>query len=71
MPFQISIDCIVCNACEPVCPVRAIYLGDDIYEINEKKCIDCKGFYDEPQCVIVCPVDVIFKTDENNETDKS
>lgn len=61
MAYRIKKDCIICGACENVCPVEAISLGEDIYEIDEKKCVECKGYHDEPQCVSVCPVDVIFK----------
>jgi ferredoxin len=61
MAYRIKDDCIICGACEPLCPVSAIELGDDIYEIDENVCVECEGFHDEPQCVAVCPVDVIFK----------
>ena len=61
MSYRIKDDCIICGACEHVCPVDAIELGDDIFEIDENKCVECKGYYDEAQCVSVCPVDVIFK----------
>lgn len=61
MSFRIKENCIICSYCEPVCPVKAISLGEDIYEINPKRCIDCKGFHDEPQCYVVCPVDAIEK----------
>lgn len=29
----------------------------DIYYIVTDKCTECKGFFDEPQCAAVCPVD--------------
>lgn len=67
MAYRIIDKCIVCSYCEPVCPVRAISLGEDIYEINEKKCTECKGFYEEPQCVIVCPVNAIIKVNEEKK----
>lgn len=69
MAYRIDDSCIICKKCEPICPVRAISLGDDIYEINEKRCVECKGFYDEPVCVAVCPVNVIFKVE--NEPSKA
>ncbi|AER40758.1 MAG: 4Fe-4S dicluster domain-containing protein [Flavobacteriales bacterium] len=28
----------------------------DIYFIVSEKCTECVGFYEEPQCVIICPV---------------
>jgi ferredoxin len=45
--------------CEPECPNDAISQGDTIYEIDPKKCTQCIGHYDTPQCVEVCPVDCI------------
>lgn len=61
MAYKINKDCIICKKCETVCPTNAIFLGDDIYEINPRKCNECKGFFDEPQCVVVCPVNVIIR----------
>lgn len=71
MPYQINEKCIICNYCVPVCPVNAIYIGEDIFEINEKRCIECKGFYDEPQCDVVCPVNAIYKKENNYVTNSS
>ncbi|WP_185858422.1 4Fe-4S binding protein [Blattabacterium cuenoti] len=31
-------------------------IKEDIYFIVSEKCTECIGFYDEPQCMIVCPV---------------
>ncbi len=61
MAYKINKDCIICGKCEMLCPVGAIYLGEDIFEINKRKCVECKTYFDEPQCVAVCPVNVIFK----------
>ena len=30
---------------------------EDYYFIVPDKCTECKGFYEEPQCAAVCPVD--------------
>ena len=65
MALRIDDDCINCDVCEPECPNDAIYMGEEIYEIDWKKCTECVGHYDEPQCVEVCPVDCIPK-DENH-----
>jgi ferredoxin len=65
MALKIDDDCINCDVCEPECPNDAIYMGEEIYEIDWKKCTECVGHYDEPQCVEVCPVDCIPK-DENH-----
>jgi ferredoxin len=61
MAYQINLGCIVCGKCARHCPVEAIELGYDIYEINPKQCVSCKGYHSEPQCVAVCPVDVVTK----------
>ena len=45
--------------CEPECPNQAISMGMDIYEIDAERCTECVGHYDEPQCVMVCPVECI------------
>ena len=61
MAMKITEECISCAACEPECPTDAISEGDDIYVIDASKCVECKGHYDSPQCVEVCPVDCIVK----------
>lgn len=45
--------------CEPECPIKAIYMGVDLYEINPTNCTQCVGHFDAPQCKEVCPVDCI------------
>lgn len=60
MALIITDECISCAACVEECPNEAISEGDLIYVINPDKCTECVGFYDEPQCVIVCPVDSII-----------
>lgn len=59
MALIITEDCINCEVCEPECPNEAIYMGEEIYEIDPDLCTECVGHYDEPQCVEVCPVDCI------------
>lgn len=59
MALLITDQCINCDVCEPECPNDAIYMGPDIYEIDPKKCTECVGHFDEPQCVQVCPVSCI------------
>ncbi|MES2218194.1 MAG: YfhL family 4Fe-4S dicluster ferredoxin [Pseudomonadota bacterium] len=59
MALMITDECINCDVCEPVCPNKAIYQGALIYEINPDLCTECKGHFDEPQCVAICPVDCI------------
>lgn len=67
MSYQINIGCILCDKCARHCPVDAIRLDFDIYEINKKKCVECRGYFDEPQCVVVCPVDVVTKVRKNEK----
>ena len=59
MALMITDECINCDVCEPECPNDAIYQGELIYEIDPKKCTECVGHFDTPQCQEVCPVDCI------------
>lgn len=68
MALKIFEDCVACGACEPVCPNQAISEGDPFYVIDPEKCTECVGFYDEPQCVSVCPVDCIHPDPNYRET---
>jgi ferredoxin len=60
MAMTITDECISCGACEPECPVEAISMGDDIYVIDSNICVECEGYYEESQCVAVCPVECII-----------
>ncbi|MCU7551133.1 4Fe-4S dicluster domain-containing protein [Chitinophagaceae bacterium LB-8] len=31
--------------------------SSDVYYVVPSKCTECQGFFDEPQCASVCPVD--------------
>ena len=57
MAYKITDECILCGACELECPVEAISEGEEIYEIDPEKCVECVGHADESQCATVCPVD--------------
>jgi ferredoxin len=58
MPYKIiGSQCTACAACEPECPNVAIREKNGIFVIDAKKCTECQGHFDEPQCVAVCPVD--------------
>ena len=53
MPVNKS-KCISCGSCVEICPVGAIYFGDDgRAQIDEEKCIKCGS------CEATCPVDAI------------
>lgn len=53
MAYVISEQCITCGSCESECPVSAISMGSDHYEIDANTCIDCGS------CASVCPVEAI------------
>ncbi len=61
MAMKITDECIACGSCELECPVKAITEGEEIFEIDAKLCVECKGHFDEPQCVDVCPSEAIVK----------
>ena len=71
MALRITDECINCDVCEPQCPNTAIYMGVEIYEIDPSLCTECVGHHDEPQCMVVCPVECIEVDPahtEDNET---
>ena len=68
MALLINDECIACDACVPECPNEAISEGDPIYIIDPNLCTECVGFYDEPQCVDVCPTDAIHPDPNHEET---
>lgn len=59
MALIIKEDCVLCTVCESECPNGAISRGKDAYVIDSDLCTECVGFYDQPQCAAVCPVDCI------------
>ena len=61
MAYVISDECVACGTCAGECPVEAISEGDEHTVIDPNVCVECKGHFDEPQCVAVCPVDAIIK----------
>ncbi|MFY2765451.1 YfhL family 4Fe-4S dicluster ferredoxin [Arenimonas sp. MALMAid1274] len=59
MSLLINQLCINCDVCAPACPNDAISQGETIYVIDPRRCTECVGHFDEPQCVVVCPVECI------------
>ncbi|MBI5060027.1 4Fe-4S binding protein [candidate division KSB1 bacterium] len=57
MTHSINDTCIACAHCEPVCPVKAISEGPEIFVIDPAVCNDCRGHFDRPRCVEICPVE--------------
>lgn len=68
MSLKITNECIACDACREECPNYAIEENDPVYKIDPDACTECYGFYDEPSCVSVCPVDAIEPDHDNVET---
>ena len=56
---MIAEECTSSGPCVEECPNEAIPEEYPIYVIDPEKCTECVGFYDEPQCVSVCPVECI------------
>jgi Fe-S-cluster-containing hydrogenase component 2 len=54
--YIVSQECIACGDCEPVCPTNSITEGKIVFEIDAATCNECKGEYDEPQCVAICEI---------------
>jgi ferredoxin len=68
MALIINDECIACDACVAECPNEAISEGDPIYVIDPDLCTECVGYFDEPQCVNVCPVEAIVPDPDHMET---
>ena len=70
MSLLITDECINCDVCVPECPNEAIYMGEEIYEIDGDLCTECVGHFDTPQCVEVCPVDCCLPDPDRVETEE-
>ncbi|RMH94416.1 YfhL family 4Fe-4S dicluster ferredoxin [Lysobacter pythonis] len=70
MSLKILDTCINCDVCEPACPNQAISQGEAVYVIDPALCTECVGHFDEPQCVIVCPVECIENDPEHVESEQ-
>lgn len=68
MALRILDTCINCDVCAPACPNGAISQGELVYVITPTKCTECVGHFDEPQCVVVCPVECIEPDPAHAET---
>jgi ferredoxin len=68
MALWITDECINCDVCEPECPNDAISMGTEIYVIDPRRCTECVGHFDEPQCVQLCPVACIPVSPDHVET---
>lgn len=63
MALSITEECINCGLCEAECPTHAISMGDEYFVIDPSKCNECVGYFKEPQCVVVGPVDCFLGAD--------
>ncbi len=70
MSLIITDECICCDACVPECPNEAISVGDEYYIIDQNKCTECVGFFYEPQCAHVCPIDCCVPDPEHQESNE-
>lgn len=68
MSLMITEECIACDACRDECPNKAIEESDPFYIIDPDICTECIGYYDEPSCIAVCPVDCIISDPNNIES---
>ncbi|EKE87076.1 4Fe-4S binding protein [Idiomarina xiamenensis] len=51
--------CINCDMCVPECPTEAIGMGPQHYQIEQNLCVECEGYYPQPNCYAVCPIDAV------------
>ncbi|XQF94177.1 YfhL family 4Fe-4S dicluster ferredoxin (plasmid) [Pseudoalteromonas espejiana] len=66
--LSINNKCINRDACVDECPNSAIFMGRKIYQIDPDKCTECVGHYDNPTCVIVCPINCIKPDPRHRES---
>ncbi len=45
-------------------------LSEEFFYIVPDKCTECKGFHDEPQCALVCPVDCCVPDPDRVESEE-
>ena len=69
MALTITKECINCDMCEPECPNEAISYGAEIYEIDASLCTECKGHYEQEQCIKACPIDCIIPDPDCSESE--
>jgi ferredoxin len=57
--------CTGCSACQHECPNKAIFEKDFLFSIDPTKCTECIGFFEEAQCVAICPMPKTILIDPN------
>ena len=68
MALIIGAECMACGICMEECPNDAILESGLAYVIDPELCTECVGSFNEPQCVKVCPVDVIIRDPHHSES---
>ncbi len=53
MAHKITDECVSCGVCADTCPVNAISMGANRYEVDNDTCIDCGA------CEDACPTGAI------------
>ena len=48
--------CTGCSACQYECPNKPIVEKNFLFSIDPTKCTECIGFFEEAQCVAICPI---------------
>jgi ferredoxin len=57
MALKIIEGCVNCWACALLCPSQAIYEAKPHFLIDARKCTECEGDHEEPQCASICPIE--------------
>lgn len=57
MAVTIESPCVNCFACMTVCPNGAISQSKPHFVVNPRKCTECVGDFETPQCAAICPVE--------------
>ncbi len=63
MAVEIIEGCVNCWACEPLCPNQAIFASAPHFLVDENKCTECAGDFDDPQCATICPIEGVIIDD--------
>lgn len=59
MAYKINDKCVACGACASACPMGAISMGKDHFEIDTENCISCGC------CEYTCPIKAPHMEEEN------
>jgi len=68
MSLMITEECTNCGICVDECPNHAVFEADPVYVIDADSCTECVGFFDEPQCTVLCPVECVVPDPAHRES---